>query len=156
MIRPAALHDIPAILRLAERMWAEAPAFRGLKLDVFRADAVFARLIERGTLLLAQSEPPEAELVGFMLFAVGPDIWTGVTCASEMALYVVPEARRAGHAAGLVEAAEAHSARQGARWMTAGTSLGGGPGGGSLYREAGFAPMGETFRKGLVPAAVGA
>lgn len=154
MIGPASDRDIAGILRLAQRLWSESPVLRGLRLDPERAATIAYRLVATGTLLVAEDNET-GEPVGFLAFTVDADDWTGLPCAAERALYVVPEARGQALAGDLIACAVAHARDRGALWFTAGASLGLPTDAvGRAYAGAGFVRTGEVYRMSLaaVPA----
>lgn len=147
VIRSGTDSDIGPVLRMAQAMWAEAPAYRTLRLDMDAVAALAYRLVGEGGLLVAQSKPPEAETVGFMAVVMGKHLWTAAREATELALYVTPEARGAGYGRALIAAGRAYAGRQGARWLNAGTSLGAGEDTAvGAYLAEGFVHAGVSLR----------
>lgn len=154
IIRRATDADIAPVLRLAQRMWSAAPALRDVPLDAERVATVAYRLVAAGTLLVVDIEG--GAVAGFMAYLVAPDSWSGVPTASELALYVAPEYRGAGHSSRLLAVAEAHARDAGARSFTSGTSLGDPSEAACVtYTRAGWVEVGRCYRKRLeVPAPV--
>lgn len=153
MIRTATLADLPDLLRLALAMHDEGPVLAPVPFDPDMVGRMFSAMIGAGTLIVAA---PEGALVGFIAFHVSPAPWQAeVLRGHEDALYVDPDWRRAGYAVSLVQAAEAHAGRLGARWMDAGDHSGNGTVG-RLYAGLGYDRIGETYRKPLATPAGGA
>lgn len=150
MTRFANNADMPELLSMARAMWAESPNLRDLPLDSDRVVQIAHNLMEDGALLVTGQTA-----VAFMAFAVFEHPWTGISYASEQALYVSPAYRGAGLALRLVQEAVALARERGCAWFTSGTTTGTEQEATSVvYARAGFAETGRTYRKALVPATV--
>lgn len=148
IVRRACDSDIAAVLRMARALWSEAPSFKGVEFDAYRVNAVADKLVKAGTLLVA--EITDVGAVGFMAYMVLTDTWANRKVATEVALYVMPEARGEGIAGRLLAAALAGATEAGAVEFSSGTSLGLPAGAAeSVYDRAGFTVTGWTFRKPL-------
>lgn len=123
MIRPATPLDVPAILEMGVRFFAESPTYSRLTFDRDRLAEVLFELIDspHG---FAQVADLGGRVVGVMLAAATPHWCARDLIASEMALYVDPEARGSMLAARMVKRYLAWGRALGCSLITAGVSTG--------------------------------
>ena len=92
MIRPATTADIPAIVELGSRFFAESPAFAPLGYSATKIDALVRRLIGDPCGFVRVIER-EGELLGGMMGMVSEHLASDAIVATELVLFVSPGAR---------------------------------------------------------------
>lgn len=92
MIRAAALTDVGPLVQLGARMHEESPRFSRLRFDAGRLSATLKLLIESdgGFVMVYESG---GILLGGMVATIVPHWCSTDLVATDLALYVVPEAR---------------------------------------------------------------
>jgi len=123
MIRAATIDDTQALLELGRRMLEEAPNFRALPFSASRLEATLLRLIGDDEALVTVAER-DGIVIG-ALIAIASVHWASeVAVVSELAFFVVPEARGALVALGLIARLKEFTLECGAKLCRAGSSTG--------------------------------
>lgn len=123
MIRPATPEDIPALLDIGEAMATESPRFSRMRFSRGKLAANLAALIgaDHGFVVVAERD---GALAGVMVAVISPHWFSDDLQASDLALYVRPEARGTLAAARLVRAYTTWARQRGALLLQAGVTTG--------------------------------
>ena len=123
MIREATLEDIPALLALGQWMASESPRFSRLSFSRDRLTATLAQLIQspQGFLWVAEEG---GGMVGGMAALIHPHWFSDDLVASDLALFMSPQARGGMAAARLLRHYKAWAMAHGAVLVQAGVSTG--------------------------------
>jgi len=143
MIRDAALDDLPVLLALGEAMHAESPRYRRLSFDADRLEATLRQLIGQvnGFVQIASAG---GTVDGVMVAMVAPHWTSWDLVASDLALYVMPDARGGRVGARLVQAYLEWALERGATMVQAGVTAGIADAG-RLYAACGATRCGEVW-----------
>lgn len=144
MIRDAVPADIPALLKLGERMHAES-RYRDMPWSTAKVGALMDALIASDDGLLIVSDR-DGEITGGMLASIDEHYFSSARVASDFALFVSPDRRGGIAAAALLRRYAAWARERGAVLIQAGITTGVNVEAATrLYRAIGFQPIGPLF-----------
>lgn len=112
MIRDANLYDLPALLVLGQQMHAESPRFSRLRFSASRLESTLRLLLGSGQFVMVAEEG--GRLVGGMLAVAMPHYASDDLVASDLALFVTPDARGGMAPVKLIKAYTAWADKRGA------------------------------------------
>lgn len=145
MIRPATMDDVPRLIDMAQRFYAESgyePIY-GPMLDTSAAGLAILTM-ESGILLVAEHE---GEVVGMVCLHVEPYLFNpSVTIASEIAWWIAPEHRGGLLGARLLKSVDEACKERGAIPRMA-TLAGSPPQAGAMLERAGYAHTERYYTK---------
>ena len=143
MPREATIEDLPVLLALGEAMHAESPRYRRLSFDADRLEATLRQLIGQvnGFVRIAGDG---GAVDGVMVAMVSPHWTSWDLVATDLALYVMPDARGGHVGARLVRAYLEWARERGATLVQAGVTAGIADAG-RLYAACGATRCGEVW-----------
>lgn len=122
MIRSATPNDIPALLALGAQMHAESPRFSRLRFSATRLESTLRLLLGSGQFLVVAEDG--RRVVGGMAAVAMPHWASDDLVATDLALFVAPEARGGMVPARLIKAYTAWAHERGAVLVQAGITTG--------------------------------
>jgi GNAT superfamily N-acetyltransferase len=144
-VRAATTEDVPDIVAMAERFYAETHYAAIVPLARESAAGLALLLIERGVMLVAVHDGAIVGMVGLFLEPFTFNV--AITVATELVWWVNPEARETGAGQALLEAIESACRARGAdliRMMTLHSSP---PHAAALYARRGYVPTEHAYTK---------
>lgn len=123
MIRPADLTDLPALLDIGEAMATESPRFFRMRFNRTQLADNLKKLIAEDWGFVHVCDG-ERGITGVMVAAITPHWFSSDLIASDLALFVRPEARGTMTAARLIKAYTTWARERGATLLQAGVTTG--------------------------------
>lgn len=124
MIRQATHDDIGMLLGFAEAMHAASPRYRRLKFSPEKMEQTLLVLLDSAAGFLRIAVADDGRCVGVMAGVVAEHWLSTDSVATDLALFVTPDARGAGAADALVQAFKMWASECGAVWPQVGVSAG--------------------------------